>query len=167
MDPNVRAEQRGLPREAGQADNDGTSYLRRLKAQTEQTLGLRKEAAAVPPVPAPEERRQSRRYPCAGSVELRIEGEGLRMWGTLKDISLHGCYVEMPTTFPVDTRLRLALEASGVRVMAEATVRTSYPGLGMGMRFAELAATQESRLREILAFAAKKRALLTPQWRSG
>lgn len=103
---------------------------------------------------------------CTGSVELRIAGSGLPMRGSLKDISLHGCYVEMPVTCPVGTKVWLAMEADGVRVLAEATIRASYPALGMGMCFAEIAATQQLRLKEILARLAEKRAILTPHGRS-
>jgi hypothetical protein len=60
------------------------------------------------------------------------------MWGTLTDVSLHGCYIEMNTTFPVGTRVQLTLESLGVRVRVPATVRVSYPSLGMGMCFSDI-----------------------------
>ena len=115
--------------------------------------------------PAANERRSSPRYQCTGSVELRAEG-GLRLWGTLRDISLHGCYVEMATTFPVGKQVNLALESGGVWVRAGATIRASYPSLGMGMCFIELAATQQLHLKEILAASAENRAILSRRWRS-
>ena len=166
MDPDIHSEQEGLTEDGRRAGDDRTSYLRRLKMQTADELGLPNAVAKVAPAPAAEERRHSRRYQCTGSVELRIDGGGLRMRGALKDISLHGCYVEMPTTFPIATKVWLALEADGVRVLAEATIRASYPALGMGMCFAQMAATQEMRLKEILARLAENRAILAPQWRS-
>jgi len=52
----------------------------------------------------------------------------VRMWGTLTDVSLHGCYVEMNATFPPGRKwtcaqiVRHTDEVSG-------TVRTSYPFL--------------------------------------
>src|SRR5208282_4990825 len=45
------------------------------------------------------ERRRSQRFQCSGSVELQPQDGSAHMWGALTDISLHGCYVEMPTTF--------------------------------------------------------------------
>ncbi|HEY6302122.1 MAG TPA: hypothetical protein VIX14_03565, partial [Terriglobales bacterium] len=36
--------------------------------------------------------------------------------GTLTDVSLHGCYLEMNTTFPVGTKVKLVLKSFGVRV---------------------------------------------------
>jgi len=72
------------------------------------------------------------------------------MWGTLTDISLHGCYVEMQTTFPVDTKVNLVLKSFGVRIQAPGTVRASYPFLGMGICFAEIEPAQQLQLRQLL-----------------
>jgi hypothetical protein len=166
MDPEVLSEQQGMPKDGERADDDGTAYLRRLKTRdaSENSPNQTKLAKANPIAPAAQERRNTRRYQCAGSVELRVSGS--RLWGTLRDISLHGCYLEMATTFPVGTEVNLALESGGVWVRAGATVRATYPSLGMGMSFIELAATQELHLKTILAAAAEKRTILSPQWRT-
>ncbi|HVM92962.1 MAG TPA: PilZ domain-containing protein [Terriglobales bacterium] len=163
MDPNVLHEQGGLP--DGKLGKDaGTSYLRQLKMRNGEGLGV---AAAPAPLPAApkKERRREKRYDCPGSAEIRTEGNSTRLWGMLKDISLNGCYVEMTTTFPVDTRVYVALEAAGIRTVAEAVVRTSYPSLGMGLSFATVAPTQQERLKEILAAAAGRRAAHSSGWR--
>ena len=60
------------------------------------------------------------------------------MWGTLTDISLHGCYVEMNATFPVDTKVDLVLKSFGIRIHTPGRVRATYPSLGMGICFAEI-----------------------------
>jgi hypothetical protein len=163
MDRNILTEEWGTPQEPARVSDSGTAYLRRLKTQDQNAAGtiLRSGVAEVV-TSAASERRISRRYQCVGSVELRAEG-AVRLWGTLRDISLHGCYVEMATTFPVGKQLNLALESGGVWVRAGATVRTSYPGLGMGMCFAELAATQQLHLNQILAASAENRSILSRQ----
>jgi len=157
MDPDVLNEQRGLP--DGKPEKDaGTSYLRQLKMRSGEGLGVAAARAPSKPVAPMKERRREKRYDCSGSAEIRIEGSNTRLWGTLKDISLNGCYVEMTTTFPVDTQVYVALEASGIRTVAEAVVRTSYPSLGMGLCFTTLAPTQHGRLKEILTAAAGRKA---------
>jgi hypothetical protein len=163
MDRDILTEEWGTPQEPARVSDSGTAYLRRLKTQDQNAAGtiLRSGVAEVV-TSAASERRISRRYQCVGSVELRAEG-AVRLWGTLRDISLHGCYVEMATTFPVGKQLNLALESGGVWVRAGATVRTSYPGLGMGMCFAELAATQQLHLNQILAASAENRSILSRQ----
>jgi len=72
------------------------------------------------------------------------------MWGTLTDISLHGCYVEMKTTFPIGTKVELLLRSFGILIQARGTVRTSYPLLGMGICFVEIEAGQQAQLKQLL-----------------
>jgi hypothetical protein len=73
------------------------------------------------------------------------------MWGTLTDVSMHGCYVEMNTTFPVGTKVNLVLKSFGIRVQAPGTVRVIYPFLGMGISFAEIEPEQLLQLEQLLA----------------
>ncbi|MGA9473188.1 MAG: PilZ domain-containing protein [Terriglobales bacterium] len=164
MDRDILTEEWGTPQERARGTDSGTAYLRRLKTQDQNAAmtSLGSGVAAEVVAPAASDRRIGRRYQCAGSVELRAEG-GVRLWGTLRDISLHGCYVEMATTFPIGRQVNLALESGGVWVRAGATIRTSYPGLGMGMCFAELAATQQLHLKQILAASAENRSILSRQ----
>ena len=154
MDPTLHSEQPGLAEDHSQG-GDTAAYLRRLKAQpSEGEASADAGSAKVPavqPYPAVKERRRSPRFACSGSVELFVEGSDARLWGTLKDISLHGCYVEMPTTFLVNTNASLTLESAGIRVSTQATVRASYPFLGMGLCYTEMEAGQRSRLEQILA----------------
>lgn len=163
MDPNVIHEQPSLP-EGGSHVDDSAAYLRRLRAQHLETA-LEAQANAGVSIPVDKsstgtrERRRSERFLCSGSVEFKTEGSDVRMWGTLKDVSLHGCYVEMSTPFPVNTNVNVILESAGIRVYATATVRASYPFLGMGMCFTEMEPAQQLRLQRILATLAKQRAI--------
>jgi hypothetical protein len=151
MDPNVVHEQPGMGSAAGHPEN-GADHLRRLKAQLiTETIGNASAAATLPgALPTLQERRRSPRFQCSGSIELHIPGSDVRVWGTLTDISLHGCYVEMPTTFPVDTEVSLNIESLGVRVSTRAKVRATYPSLGMGMCFCPLEPAQQAQLGQLL-----------------
>jgi hypothetical protein len=73
------------------------------------------------------------------------------MLGSVTDISLHGCYVEMNTTFPVGTRVELALTAMDIRTEAAGTVRAIYPGLGMGIAFTDIKPAELLQLQKLLA----------------
>lgn len=155
MDPNIHIEQPGLAGGRGQGE-ETAAYLRRLKGEhTEDAPRPRADEDAQIPAtqaaPGTKERRQSQRFPCSGSVEFKTEGSDVHMWGTVTDISLHGCYVEMSTTFPVNTKANLVIESNGVRFHTQATVRASYPFLGMGMCFSGIEAGQRANLEEILA----------------
>jgi len=141
------------------------NYLRRLKGEAAE--GAPADAAGNGGGGAPtdatsfawKELRQSPRLRCSGSVKFRTEGSDVTMWGTLTDISLHGCYVEMNTTFPVGTKVELVLKSFGIRVQAPGTVRATYPFLGMGICFAEVAPEQQLQLKQLLAALAGRSAV--------
>jgi hypothetical protein len=82
------------------------------------------------------------------------------MWGSLNDVSLHGCYVEMPTTFPVETIVNLKIESLGVFVRTRAVVRVCYPFLGMGMCFRDIEPGQQLQLEQMLRSLAGQRAII-------
>ena len=154
MDHRLIPNQPGLDQDSSTGE-DGVQYLRTLKnaAGTPGTATPSPrgdDGALVEASPTGIERRRSLRYRCSGSAEFRAEGSDVRMWGTLTDISLHGCYIEMSTTFPVDTRVDLSLEASGIRVRLVGTVRVSYPFLGMGISFTEIEPGQQLQLEQLL-----------------
>ena len=140
---------------------DGASYLRRLKEQPEAEPSS--APANLPATAEPQnsfsgsgkDRRRSPRFRCAGSAEFTVQDNNIRMWGTLTDISLRGCYVEMSTTFPVDTQMDLVLEAMGIRFHTQGTIRISYPFLGMGILFTEIVADQKALLERLLTALAK------------
>ena len=167
MDPNFEAEQPGLSRNT-QKTEESVDYLRRLKTQAKDDAPSTPAAASsiVAPAaassPGVKERRRSPRFHCSGSAEFRPEGSDVRMWGTLTDVSLHGCYVEMNNTFPVGTRASLTLQALDIHVRVQATVRVTYPFLGMGMCFSEIEPGQQIQLEQLLAALSGQSSLTTP-----
>jgi len=153
MDPNVVQEQPGTGGGVGHPlGENGADHLRRLKAQLiAEAQGNAAAAKTGPSASAAlRERRRSPRFQCSGSVELHSPGSDVRIWGTLTDISLHGCYVEMPTTFPLDTEASLNIESLGIRVSTRAKVRATYPFLGMGMCFTDTEPGQQRQLEQLL-----------------
>jgi PilZ domain len=157
VDPNL--EPSGFSSGVHKAD-DGADYLRRLKTEASDTAPPKPSSSIVVPAatnsPTFKERRRSPRFQCSGSAEFRPEGSGVRMWGTLTDVSLHGCYVEMNHTVPLGTRMSLTLEALDVRVHVQGTVRISYPFLGMGVCFSEIEPEQQVQLEQLLAVLSRQ-----------
>jgi hypothetical protein len=80
-----------------------------------------------------------------------VEGSDVRTWGTLTDISQHGCYVELMATFPVGANVDLELELNGIRAQVKGEVRASYPCLGIGIAFREISDENRVRLLEMLS----------------
>jgi hypothetical protein len=167
VDPNFEAEQPSLSPHTRRGE-ESVDYLRRLKTQGIDDAPSTPAAASSIVAPAAanspglKERRRSPRFHCSGSAEFRPEGSDVRMWGTLTDVSLHGCYVEMNNTFPVGTRVSLTLQALDIHVRVEATVRVTYPFLGMGMCFSEIEPGQQIQLEQFLAALLGQSSLTTP-----
>jgi PilZ domain len=183
VDPYTYPDQSGLTPGVGDADDGGESvnYLRRLKgtapeagpAKTMDSKGSRISSAAIAATGAPVsaqaaaaspsfiERRKTPRLRCSGSLELRAEGADVRMWGTLTDVGLHGCYVEMNTTFPIGTKVDLVLKAMSIRVETPGLIRATYPFLGMGMSFSDTEPEQKLHLQQLLSALRSRSHFLT------
>jgi hypothetical protein len=161
--------------------DEGIAYLRALKgpadslaatavapaleshaARPSDTKVTAAASATGEPHQGPEKRR-SQRHKCEGSVEIQEDGLDVRTWATFTDISLHGCYVEAQATYPVKTVMHLKLEANGVRVECKAaSVRVSYPYLGMGIAFVDMSPENRARLKELLGTISRSAAIMGP-----
>ena len=101
--------------------------------------------------PKSDERRFSPRFLCPGSVAVWQKGTNYPIYSSTSDLSIGGCYVEMMTPLPVGTKVALLLNLSGVTIRMMATVRTSHPAVGMGLRFEEMTDADRQMLQETLA----------------
>jgi len=145
----------------------GAAYLAALKQSTGPPTGPQASGAAAPASapeaprsagtrtggmisPASADKRKSPRYRCQGSAHIREIATGVAIWTTFTDISLHGCYVEATTTYPIGVMLAMKLEANGFRVEATGEVRVAYPSLGMGISFSKMSGEDRERLRELV-----------------
>jgi len=161
--------------------DSSVAYLKALKQSAAPSPGSAAAAPAparerVPQVPASSnavtadsgdgfkgaDKRRSPRFKCEGSAELRKEDCDVRTWATFTDISMNGCYVEAQATYPVGTVLHMKLEANGVRVETQGSVRVSYPYLGMGIAFVSLTEDNKARLRALLATISHSTVIVGP-----
>ncbi|MGA2962795.1 MAG: PilZ domain-containing protein [Candidatus Korobacteraceae bacterium] len=99
----------------------------------------------------PMERRGEDRYICGGAVSIWQPDAKRLVNGTVADLSLGGCYVEMMTPLNVHDRVVITLNIEGTEVRTAAEVRTSHPGMGMGLKFSDLADSDRSHLRALLS----------------
>ncbi len=99
----------------------------------------------------PVERRVWRRYVCTGGASIYHPDTKHFVHGTVADISLGGCYVEIMTPLNVHDRIALAVHVNGVEVRASAEVRTTHPGMGMGLKFRDLAEKDAANLQALIA----------------
>lgn len=82
-----------------------------------------------------EERRQHARRACRIEAQLTLADGSAGPPGTITDISLGGCYVEMLSPLPLGSDVTLAFLAGGTPLRISCKVRSSQNGFGMGVSF--------------------------------
>jgi hypothetical protein len=99
---------------------------------------------------SPQNCRRWERHQISVVLALHDERATTPMRLTATDISATGCYVE--TTFPlsIGTSLKVDLWIESEKVTTRSFVRTSDPGLGMGIEFIGLKPEDQQRFQEYL-----------------
>ena len=77
---------------------------------------------------------------------LGPEAEEVTVSCKLTDLSLHACYLQTESPFPVRTRLRLMMKVEKLSLQIEGIVRAMHNGAGMGVEFTQQTAAQKSRV---------------------
>ncbi len=78
----------------------------------------------------------------------------------LTDLSLGGCYLEIPSPFPVGTRVTLSMSAAGAELRVEGLVRVMYPDKGMGVEFTQTTPEHRVSLEKFLGTLTGNRELM-------
>ena len=99
----------------------------------------------------PVERRAGKRWICTGGASIYYPGTKKFTHGTVADLSLSGCYVEMMAPLNVNDRIALVFHVHDTEIRATAEVRTSHPGMGMGLKFRDLAEEDRSSLQALIS----------------
>jgi hypothetical protein len=95
------------------------------------------------------DRRRSVRVRCSISAELHPVGQPV-IWGKVSDLSLGGCFVEMPTPLPLHAKFEIALWLGDSKLRLQSEVASASPGVGMGVRFTSPSAESQELLRRHL-----------------
>lgn len=95
------------------------------------------------------EMRQAPRFRCQNSIEVHVEG-GASFWGTVADLSLGGCYVEMPLPLQPGTKIKVGIWFGETKAWAEAQVAHRTPGLGVGLKFIQISEQDKDVIRRFL-----------------
>lgn len=96
------------------------------------------------------DRRAHPRLKCVNSVELYPNEQSSPMRARSLDLSLGGCFVEMPNPLPKGTRLKIGLWLKDTKLWIHGKVITSTPGFGIGVQFTEIADQDKEELRRYL-----------------
>ena len=98
---------------------------------------------------AGKDRRRSLRVQCSIPAELHPVGQPVT-WGNVSDLSLGGCFVEMPMPLPVHAKFEIALWLGETKLRLHGEVACASQGFGMGLRFINLSPEDRECLRRHL-----------------
>ena len=96
------------------------------------------------------ERRSRPRYKIAIMLDLEEPRTGVKTQTRTADMSSRGCYIRTIVTFPVGTRVNTTFTVDSTPLELAAIIRTSEPGVGMGMEFTAINEEQEQLLESFL-----------------
>ncbi len=97
-----------------------------------------------------EERRRFPRVVVALQVEVRLKDTDMPLRSQTTDISMGGCYVEMPLTLEIKSQVDMLFWLGGQKVRAKGVVVTRHPQFGNGIEFTSMSQEGQSRLRRYL-----------------
>lgn len=92
------------------------------------------------------ERRRAPRCAVIASAEVIELQTNTRLKARISDLSLVGCYLDIANTLPVGTEMRLNIAHNDATFSALGIVTHCEPGLGMGVRFADVPLDQNAIL---------------------
>jgi hypothetical protein len=105
------------------------------------------------------ERRKHSRFRCQNPIEIHVHN-GASFWGTVADLSLDGCYVEMPLPLEPGTKLKVGIWIEQAKACAEGEVAHRTPGMGIGIKFNQISEADLDRigvfLKNLAPFARKR-----------
>jgi hypothetical protein len=96
------------------------------------------------------DRRANPRLKCTNSVEVYPTGAAAPIRSRTSDLSLGGCFLEMPNPLPKGTQIKIALWVQEFKLWANGEVITSTPGFGIGVKFTEMTDQDRIKLKQFL-----------------
>jgi hypothetical protein len=96
------------------------------------------------------DRRATLRFKCTNSVEVYPAGETAPIRTRTSDLSLGGCFLEMPNPLPKGIQIRIALWVKEFKLWANGEVITSTPGFGNGVKFTEMTEQDKKELKQFV-----------------
>jgi hypothetical protein len=82
-----------------------------------------------------EGRRRTPRFPFIATVEVLESGASVGLAARVTELSLYGCYVEIPNPLQKGAHAVLKVYSEGRYFESQGTVLYSQPSLGMGVGF--------------------------------
>ena len=108
------------------------------------------------------ERRRSPRFSCGGSAEIIcLPSTGIVLPGTIRDLSLHGCWVDTSLPIECGARAEVVLRVNAASFRALGEVRAIRGQSGSGVEFVRLSANGKDMLADVVTDLARLQALMS------
>ena len=98
----------------------------------------------------PHDRRAHPRFKTVNSVEVHPEGQEALIRVRTVDLSVGGCFLDMPNPLPKGTQIKIAIWVNETKLWATGKVVTSTPGFGIGVQFLDISEQDKSQLLRFL-----------------
>lgn len=85
-----------------------------------------------------EERRRTPRYPFIATAEVIDTSSQASTTTKVSELSLYGCYADMPNPLPTDAQIKIKIYSEGKFFEATGVVIYSRPNIGVGITFREV-----------------------------
>ena len=110
---------------------------------------------------ADEDRRRTVRFNCGGQAQVSpLPSSGIVMPGTIRDLSLHGCWVEIPHPIDCGVRAEILVRVNAASFRAVGEVRAVRGQSGAGLEFVHLSSGGKDLLGDLIAQLARLQALM-------
>lgn len=103
------------------------------------------------PLPnSPSDRRGESRHACQLGTEVYRAGSTVPHHCMLTDISVGGCYVEMPSPFETGANVEILVRTHSFKFRSAGVVQVVNRGFGMGVEFGTQTAEQRDQVQQII-----------------
>jgi PilZ domain len=99
----------------------------------------------------PLDARKTRRYPCYGPIEFRVQ-DWYTFTGKILNLSLEGCFIQpdQPTGYTVGDRLNLRFEVHHLTFLVQCIVRRVAPDGTLGVEILLLSDRTRTQLNQLI-----------------
>ncbi len=107
------------------------------------------------------DRRRSPRFACGGQAKINcLPSDGIVLPGTVRDLSLHGCCLDIPQPFDCGVRAEIIVRVNAASFRAVGEVKAIRGPSTAGMEFVHLSAGGKDLLADLVARLARLQAIM-------
>ena len=85
-----------------------------------------------------EERRRTPRYPFIATAEVTDTSSQASTTAQVSELSLYGCYLQMPNPLPEDAQVKIKIYSEGKFFESNGVIAYSQPNAGVGITFRDV-----------------------------